>query len=112
MTRTYKPRRCSKRWLDADCPKEILAIMDHPNESERYTVIYNDPQAYEHETWLTYLALNDNAMYYHGDMRAHEVADYRYRQKHHYTTWSSLPDAVKQAVRADIATATNEEMTK
>jgi len=104
---TAKPRRCSKRWLDDDCPKEILAIMDHPRESDRYTVFYNDPfhTSRGRETWLTFLALDDNAMYYHGEMQAHEVAAYRYRMKHRYTTWSSLPDAVKNAVRADIAAA-------
>jgi hypothetical protein len=36
--REYTPRRASRRWLDADCPPGVLAIFDHPNEFERYTV--------------------------------------------------------------------------
>ena len=36
------------------------------------------------------------------EMRPHEAATYRYRFKHHYAKWSSLPDAVKAVVRADL----------
>ena len=35
------------------------------------------------------------------DMKAYQVAEYRYRCKHQYAKWSSLPDDVKRAVIAD-----------
>lgn len=40
---TYRPRRCSSRWLDADCPKGVLCIMDHPAFADRYTIFYAEP---------------------------------------------------------------------
>ena len=36
----YRPRRASKRWLDADCPDGVLAIFDIPNICDQYTVFY------------------------------------------------------------------------
>lgn len=100
----YTPRRCSTRWLDGDCPKEILCIIDHPNEPlERYDVIYAEVQRNGREEWLTFFALNDHGAGYHGELQAHQVAAYRYRMKHRYAKWSSLPEAVKNAVRRDIA---------
>lgn len=103
--RDYKPRRCGKRWLDGDCPDGVLAIFDHPNEpADRYTVFYSEPYAHDDPRgpWLSFIALDEYGANYHGEMKAHEVADYRYRQKHRYAKWSSLPDAVKRAVRADL----------
>ena len=107
--RTYTPRRCSKRWLNGDCPNEILAIIDHPSYSDRYTIIYADVETvtYGHrvEHWLNYLASDEYGGVYHGELQAHEVASYRYRNKHRYTRWTDLPEAVRNAVRRDIADA-------
>lgn len=101
----YTPRRCSKRWLDADCPTEVLFIMDHgPKESDRFDVFYAEPSAGTdyRDMWLTFLCSTEHGAAYHGEMEAYKVAQYRYRKKHRYATWSSLPDAVKNAVRADL----------
>jgi hypothetical protein len=114
----YTPRRCSKRWLDGDCPREVLAIIDHgPKSSDRYDVIFTDVQqvAYEGssriEKWLQGVSITESGAFCdHFELRAHEVAAYRYRMKHRYARWSDLPEAVKSAVRSDIA-AMNEEVT-
>lgn len=115
MTRGYKPRRCSKRWLDGDCPDEVLAIIRYANTDTyggAYDVIYNDVQAvqygkYSHvEYWLNGFSVNvSGASIDHFEMQAHQVAAYRYRFKHRYAKWSTLPAAVKNTVRADIAAA-------
>lgn len=100
----YKPRRCSARWLDADCPPEILAIIDTKHAPERYDVIYAEPFGTDDSRgpWLGFYCLNEYGVGYHGEMLAHQIAAYRYRMKHRYVTWSSLPDAVKKSVRLDI----------
>ena len=108
MSRDYTPRRCGKRWLDGDCPSEILAIIDHgTGELERFDVIYTDVQEVTYgsslvERWLTYYCVSEQGGGYHGEMKTHEVAAYRYRMKHRYTKWSTLPEAVKAAVRRDL----------
>lgn len=103
----YKPRRCSKRWLDGDCPSEVLAIMDSgPKDFDRYTVFYVDVTKDGHDHWITYRGMSEHpaspsGFGISGQMRAHEVAAYRYRCKHHYATWSSLPVDVQAMVRRD-----------
>lgn len=106
----YTPRRCSKRWLDGDCPAEVLAIIDHgAKETDRFDVIYADVQEVRYagirrvERWMTFYGLTEGGAGYHGELQAHEVAAYRYRMRNRYTKWSTLPDAVKAAVRRDIA---------
>lgn len=101
----YTPRRCSKRWLDGDCPAGVLAIMDHPKEIDRYDVFYSDLYAADapRGPWLSFISLTEDGAYHHGEMPAHEVAAYRYRMKHRYAKWSDLPDAVKNVVRRDLA---------
>ena len=109
----YTPRRCSKRWLDGDCPPEVLAIIRHPHtDGGTYDVIYTDVQTvqYEHshrvEQWLEGFSIAvSGAGIEHFELQAHQVAAYRYRFKHRYAKWSTLPDAVKDAVRRDIADA-------
>lgn len=111
MSREYGARRCSKRWLDADCPAEVLCIMDHPKEVDRYTIFYVDVDTVRYEgtsyteKWLTFLSVTESGNFYHGEMKAHEVAQYRYRQKHRYAKWSALPLVVKMAVWQDIEAA-------
>lgn len=91
----------------------MLAILDNKGQSaDRYTVIYAEPVAgttYA-DMWLGYRGMSENPCHpqgvgIYGEMRAHEVAAYRYRCKHQYAKWSSLPEAVKQCVRADLADA-------
>lgn len=105
----YKPRRASKRWLDDDCPAGVLAILDNPAFMDRYTVLYAEPVTggtYA-DMWLGYRGMSENPFHpqgvgVYGEMRAHEAAAYRYRNKHRYARWSALPDAVKRCVRQDL----------
>jgi hypothetical protein len=100
---SIKPRRCGKRWLDGDCPAEVLAIIDDPRYSDRYTVLLTTPTGEnEQGTWLSLIALTENGAYYHDELPAHQVAAYRYRQKHRYTRWSDLPVAVRDVVRREV----------
>ena len=107
----YSPRRCGKRWLDDDCPPGVLAIIDAgPNDPapERYDVIYTKVTEVKYEDssyvekWMGGYSLSESGVGSHFEMQAHQVADYRYRMKHRYTKWSTLPEAVKAAVRRDL----------
>lgn len=113
--RDYTPRRCGKRWLDGDCPPEILAIFDYgTNETDRFDVFYVEvstvtyPDSSRVEHWQQFVSLTESGARYHGEMEAHKVAAYRYRMKHRYAKWSTLPEAVKSAVRGDIAQAADD----
>jgi|694.fasta_scaffold49906_12 hypothetical protein len=92
-------RRCSKRWLDEDCPEGVVAIIDNPAFTDRYTIIYN----YVNDGHVTYLGTNSSGSFSgHGFMQTHEVSAYRYREKNRYIRWSDLPDTVKAMVRSDL----------
>lgn len=101
------PRRCSKRWLDSDCPREVLAIIDlGPKETapERYDIIYTELIGNgAREEWLGGYSLSESGAGSHFELQAHQMAAYRYRMKHRYAKWSDLPEAVKDAVRRDLA---------
>jgi hypothetical protein len=104
--REYAPRRCSKRWLDGDCPKGVLAILDHPDSFDRYTVIYSEVFNDGRTPWLGYRGMSAHptspvGFGIYGEMPAHQVAEYRYRNKHRYARWSDLPEEVKAVVRRD-----------
>jgi hypothetical protein len=109
MAKEYTPRRASKRWLDGDCPAGVLAIFDHPNAYDRYTVFYKDPvcgSKYS-DMHIGYRGMSENPFHplgfgQAGEMEAHQVADYRYHNKHRAAKWSSLPEAVKKCVRRDL----------
>lgn len=100
------PRRCGKRWLDGDCPDGVLAIIDSGTRVspwERFDVIYSEVHAGPREKWMAFLCCGVTGYGYHGEMKVDQVAAYRYRVKHRYAKWSTLPDAVKAAVRNDLA---------
>jgi hypothetical protein len=106
--RNYTPRRASSRWLDGDCPKGVLAIFDHPATTDRYTVFYAEPVVGESyaDMWLGYRGMSAAPFHpqgvgIYGEMRAHQVAEYRYRNAHRACKWSDLPEQVKQCVRQD-----------
>lgn len=87
----YKPRRCSTRYLDADCPSGVLAILDHPNNADRYTVIYSEVYGGAgRDGYLWGRGMSESPSSPQGvglsfEMRPWEVAAFRYRNKHHYT---------------------------
>lgn len=105
----YKPRRQSKRWLDEDCPPGVLAIYDHKQFGDRYTVFYTNPvcgTTYA-DMYIGFRAMSENPYHPQGigiydDMPAHKVANYRYASRHRAAKWSSLPDAVKRCVLQDL----------
>lgn len=99
MARDYKPRRCSKRWLDGDCPPEVLAIIDAgPNDIDRYDVFFTSV----YDGWIGFMSLTESGDYCHGELPSHEVSAYRYRMAKRYCRWTDLPLAVKSAVLNDI----------
>lgn len=105
----YKPRRASKRWLDGDCPEGVLAIFDDPKFADRYTVFYTKPIAGETlaDMYIGYRAMSENPFHpqgvgLYGEMKAYEVSNYRYRNKHRYAKWSDLPEKVKACVLMDL----------
>lgn len=105
MTCLYTPRRASKRWLDADCPKGVLDIFDHPDFADRYTIFYvPDTKAEYSETWIDYLGTSGNPQAFggHGQLGAYKVVRYRYDNNHQRIKWSSLPEAVKAVVKQDL----------
>lgn len=107
MPTKYTPRRCGSRWLDGDCPAGVLAIIDlGPKETspERYDVLYTEVISGDQlgNAWLGGVSITEGGSMYHFEMEAYKMADYRYRIKHRYTKWSTLPDAVKAAVRRDL----------
>ena len=100
-------RRQSKRWLDSDCPKGVLAIYDHPQFADRYTVFYAEPIRTQGETWIQYRAMSDNPFHpqgvgLYGEMKAHQLTAYRYSSRHKACKWSALPEKVKQCVEQDL----------
>ena len=102
---TTKPRRCSSRWLDSDCPNGVLAILDDARTCDRYTVLYCDV----FDGHLSYVAMSANPFHpqgfgQHGEMTTYHAAAYRYANKHHYARWSDLPADCKRLVRQDLAT--------
>jgi len=105
----YSPRRASKKWLDGDCPPGVLAIFDHPKYGDRYTVFYTEVYGGEgREGYMWGRGMSENPTHPQGfgvsfEMQPHEVASYRYANKHRAAKWSDLPEQVKRCVRADLS---------
>lgn len=101
----YKPRRQSKRWLDGDCPKGVLAIYDDSRTFDRYTVFFTEP-AYGTtyaDMVLSYIGMSENPFHpqgfgQNGELTAHDTARFRYENSKRAAKWSSLPEAVKKCV--------------
>jgi hypothetical protein len=107
----YRPRRASAKFLDADCPKGVLAIFDNGGKTfDRYTVVYADLiKGYgPGDWWIGYRGMSENPTDPQGfgiydEMPARQMAEYRRRAYRESVKWSSLPDAVKKVVRRDCA---------
>lgn len=107
----YRPRRQSARWLDGDCPRGVLAILDNKGQTfDRYTVFYAQPICGTtlRDMVIGYRGMSEDPFAPQGfgifdELQAYEVAQYRYRNKHHYARWSDLPAQVKKSVRQDVA---------
>jgi hypothetical protein len=117
---TYTPRRQSKRWLDGDCPRGVLAIYDNGGSErrngsfDRYTIFYVPFRPLDGRgDWISYLAASANPFApqgfgQHGELEAYKVAEYRYRRAHDAAKWSSLPEDVKRCVRKDLSIMSEE----
>lgn len=107
----YTPRKCSVRWLDGDCPKGVLVIMDHPKFADRFTVIYSEIYGGEgRQGFMSGRGMSATPSHPQGvgmlfELTPCEVAAYRYRNKHRYCKWSDLPQAVQECVRRDLEDA-------
>src|SRR3954469_22429677 len=103
MAREYRPRRQSPRWLDGDCPKEVLAIYDNGGTAkrngsiDRYTIMYVPPVGQE---WIEYLGASTDpfdprGFGQHGELSRADAAGFRYRSAHQACKWSDLPADVQ-----------------
>lgn len=101
----YTPRRCSKRWLDGDCPPEVLCIIEATKDDpapEKYDVfftkVWDGPGL-----WMSGVSLSSTGTLRSSiEMRAHQVSSYRYRSKGRYRKWTEIPQGVRAAVRREI----------
>lgn len=100
-------RRATKRWLDGDCPKGVLAIFDDPRTCDRYTVFYVEPVV-EGEDVFAYVGMSGAPFHpqgfgQHGELTAHQIRMYRYHNGHRACRWSDLPKDCKRLVLQDLA---------
>lgn len=107
---TYMPRTQSRKFRDADCPKNVLAIYDNGGKTlDRYTVFYKlekGAEKYDGAYWINYRGMSERpsspqGFGISGEMKAHEVAAYRTRVYRESAKWSELPEEVKECVRRD-----------
>jgi hypothetical protein len=106
----YTPRRQSKRWLDADCPRGVLAIYDNGGETaDRYTVFYADPvrSGSYATTIIGHRGMSEQPSHpqgvgMFGEMSAYDTAAYRYAASKQACKWSEMPPAVQACVRRDL----------
>jgi hypothetical protein len=115
MAREYTPRRANlTRWLQG-APPYVLDVLDSKNSGERYTVIFTKAMSsmtgsYA-DTWVSFLGMSGapthpQGVSMWGEMRAYEMAQYRYRVKHQRVKWLDLPENIREHV---IARATSTE---
>lgn len=103
--RRYVPRRAGKRWL-ADAPAYVLDVLDSGNGGERYTVLFTgdllirdaDGTVYVQYLGMSGAPTHPQGVSMWGELKAHEVAAYRYRSGHHRIKWSDLPEHIRQHV--------------
>lgn len=108
--RPYQPRPQSRRWLDADCPRGVLAIFDDRSSGDRYTIFYRElygrtPTYTDGYMWGRGCSAHPSAPQGVGltiEMHPWEVANYRYHNAHRKARWSDLPPDVQRLVRDDL----------
>ena len=115
MNRQYRPRRAGKRWLEG-APHEVLDVFDNGGKTaDRYTVFFvffGEPMLIfpppGENVYTPYLGMSENPSHPQGvgmwgELRAYEVADYRYKHGRERIRWADLPDAVRECVTRSIA---------
>jgi len=106
MRGKYTPRRAGKRWLEG-APAYVLDCFDNKGKTaDRYTVIFGKEFMVVDDgiAWLSLLDMSENPFHpqgvgMSGEYKAHEIAAFRYRAKHHRTKWSALPELVQKCVK-------------
>lgn len=102
----YSPRRQSRRWLDGDCPRGVLAIYyDKREPADAYTVFFAQPVVSDGTyagTAIEYAGISENGVGFHGELSAYETAQFRFRNAHRACKWTDLPEAVRNWVTADL----------
>jgi hypothetical protein len=105
MSRKYTPRHQSKRWLDGDCPREVLAIYDDKREVDRYTIFYATVEGGPGHQTLVYASLSESGMGYHGELTVFQAQEFRYRNAHRARKWTSLPESVRDWISKELGRA-------
>lgn len=96
MSRKYTPRRSGARWREG-APDYVLDCFDHPAFADRYTVFFTLLEETNGRKWLHYLGIGDYASG-SSDMEAHEVAAYRYANKHRRCRWLDIPEHIRNRI--------------
>lgn len=104
MARPYTPRRSGKRWRE-ECPYGVLDCFDNKGQTaDRYTIFFVPTEPpFEGHVWIDYLGCSENpgsaqGVGLSGQMKAHEVSAYRYRNGHRRCRWLDLPEKVQATV--------------
>lgn len=97
-------KRCPVRFRDEDCPEGVADIFDHPQYGDRYTVFYRQ----SFDGWVDYRGMSESPSSPQGvgisaQMRSYEFSAYRQANRRKRVAWSTLPDAVKRCVIADLS---------
>lgn len=107
--RNYTPRRASKaRWLQ-DAPDYILDCFDSKDGGEQYTVVFtkefSSMTGEFKDTWVSFLGMSGapthpQGISMWGEMKAYEMAAYRYRVGKQRVRWLDLPEHIRNHVIA------------
>lgn len=106
--RTYTPRRAGKRWL-TDAPEYVMDVFDDKRTADRYTVMFAGSLLISDGTfagtYVQYLGMSGapehpQGISMWGELKAHEAAAYRYRNKHRRIKWDDLPEHIRKHVVA------------
>lgn len=116
MSREYRPRRASKRWLEG-APPEVLDVFDAGDAyADRYTILLGGHYVYQRDpeqppspanTVIPYLASGPNpsshrGVYLRDEFTAVRAAQYRRSAQRQRICWADLPEAVRTAVIQEI----------
>ena len=94
-------RRAGMRWRE-NAPDIFVDAFDSGEQFlDRYTVIVLPVEtASDGEKWVTYLNSSKNPQNYGGweQMKAHDMANFRYRMAYKRIAWNDLPEAIKTTI--------------
>ena len=97
MSRNRYPKRARARWLEG-APEWVCDCFDDRGEGDRYTVFLTGPEwGAGRDGWAAYFGIDEHGQIFSGEMRAHEFAQYRYRNGKKRVRWIDLPEAVRRA---------------